>query len=110
MQELLKLEFRKLTKQKSLYICLAIMLSLILLSAIVYKVLMSTSIDMGDFVTDLNNIDGIFFTLTTLSNADFFIILGIVVAITFCFDFEEHTIRNIFARGYSRTSLYFSKL
>lgn len=112
MKELFKLEFRKLRKQKSMYICLAIMLCMIFLAAIVYKVLMasSVSIDMGDFMTDLNNVDAIFFTLTTISNADFFIVLGIVVAITFCFDFEEHTIRNIFAKGYSRTTSYFSKL
>ena len=110
MKELIKLEFRKLTRQKSLYICLAIMLGLILMSAIIYKVLMVSNIDLGDFVTDINNVDGIFFTLTIISNADLFIILGIVIAITYCFDFDEQTIKNIFARGYSRKSLFFSKV
>lgn len=110
MKELIKLELRKLVKQKSLYICLAIMLVLILMSAIVYKVLMASAMDLGDLVTDMNNIDGIFFTLTTLSSADFLIIMGIVIAITFCYDFEEQTIKNIISRGYNRKSIYFSKV
>lgn len=110
MKELIKLEFRKLRKQKSLYICLGIMLALILMSAITYKILMASGMNLGDLPIDLSAVDGIFFTLTTLSNADFFIIIGIVIAITYCFDSEEHTIKNVFARGYSRSSLFFSKV
>ena len=110
MKELLKLQLRKLTKQKSLYICLAIMLALVLLSAVAYKIMMASSISLGDIAPELSDVTGIFFTLTTLSNADFFIILGIVVAITYCYDYEEHTVKNIFAKGYSRTSLFFSKV
>lgn len=110
MKELIKLEFRKLTKQKSLYICLAIMLTLALFAAITYKIMIASGINLGDMAPELSNVNGIFFTLTTLSNVDFFIIWGIVIAITYCYDFEEHTIKNIFAKGYSRTSLFFSKV
>ena len=110
MKELVKLEFRKLARSKSMYICLAIMLGFILLSAVAYKILIASAIDLGEVGAQFNNIDVISFTLTTLSNANFFIILGIIAAITFCFDFEEGTIKNIIARGYSRTSLFFAKV
>ena len=81
------------------------MLFLILLDAIIYKVLMNSEVDMGDIATQLKlyNMSGIFFTLATISNAEFFLIMGIIVAIIYCYDFEEQTIKNIFVKGYSKT-------
>ena len=112
MGNLLKLEMRKLSRQKSLYFCLVIMIFLILLDAIIYKVLMNSEVDIGDLATQLKlyNMSGIFFTLATISNADFFLIMGIIVAIIYCYDFEEQTVKNVFVKGYSRNALYFSKI
>ena len=110
MKELLSLEFRKLSKQKSLYICLAIMLGLILLSAVAYKIILVSAVDMGDFADIMLDLNATKFTLMTISNANFLIIMGIVIAISYCYDFEEQTVKNIFARGYSRKSFYFAKM
>ncbi len=35
---------------------------------------------------------------------------GIVTALLVCDDYEQQTIKNIYARGYSRSQVYFSKL
>ena len=77
MKELLSLEFRKLSKQKSLYICLAIMLGLILLSAVAYKIILVSAVDMGDFADIMLDLNATKFTLMTISNANFLIIMGI---------------------------------
>ena len=42
MSSLLRFNFRKLRKQKSLYLCVGIMLGMLLLSAVMYKMIMDS--------------------------------------------------------------------
>lgn len=109
MKNLLKLELRKLAKQKSLYICTGIILAMLLISAITFKIASNFNISDPE-ISALLNPDGIKFFLMSIDSGNFTIILAITIAITYCYDFEEGTIKNIFARGYSRSSLYFSKI
>lgn len=95
MGKLLKLEFRKLRKQKSFYICTALMLALLLFSAVTMK---QAYIGAGAA-----------FAENALSACSFLMFAGIVTALLVCDDYEQQTIKNIYARGYSRSQVYFSK-
>lgn len=121
MGNLLKFEFRKLRKQKSFYICTAIMVALLLMTALLLNFIqdiasalpeepsedgvnISVSVDEGasKFVT-------LDFVVGALSNASFVTIVGIFAVLFLCSDYEQQTIKNIFARGYSRQAVCLSK-
>lgn len=122
MGNLLKFEFRKLRKHKSFYICTAIMVALLLMTALLLNFIkgiasdlpeepsedgvnISVSVDEGasKFVT-------LDFVVGALSNASFVTIVGIFAVLFLCNDYEQQTIKNIFARGYSRQTVCLSKL
>ena len=100
MMSLLRFEFRKLWKQKRFYICTGVMVSLILLSGVTTKVLLG----------DATGMTAIELMLNAVENSSFLMIAGIFVALHICEDYEQQTIKNIYARGYTRTEVYFSKL
>lgn len=111
MIKLLQFELFKLRKQKSLYICSAIILAGLFLSVAASFVLTRT----------LGGLDGLFeeeipvptavdMVLSAVSAADFTLIAGIFIALYVCGDYSQKTIKNIYSRGFSRSDVYFAKL
>lgn len=101
MIKLLRFEWRKLWRQKSLYICFSIGLLLAALFIILGKVLTERfGLPFGSATESL---------LVMLPRSGFISLLGIYLAIFVCSDYSQHTIKNIYARGYSRTSVYLAK-
>lgn len=100
MKNLLKFEWRKLWQSKSLYIVFSIGLVSIILSLALSKVLLEI------FNTTPNATQSM---LSVLTMSNFTSLLGIYIAIFVCDDFSQHTIKNMYARGYSRSAVYFSK-
>ncbi len=105
MKKLLKLEFRKLRKQKSFYICTIVMVVLLFVSAITSKALCNAS---SEFAAQYNG-SGIAAMISAISNCSFLLIAGIFVALFVCDDYEQQTIKNIYSKGYSRSQVYGSK-
>ncbi|MCM1130270.1 MAG: ABC transporter permease [Roseburia sp.] len=102
MSKLISFEFRKILRQKSLYICLIIVLGLIGLSAAV-----NASLEKNPEFEFLFTVSS--FTKQALSSASFFMILGIFVALYCCDDVANNTLKNLYSRGFSRGQVYFSK-
>lgn len=101
MGKLLKFEWRKLWQSKSLYIIFGIGLICMVLSMVAFKILSIT----------VNATAGI---LLALQSSNFVSLVGasllsVFVTIFACADHSQHTIKNIYARGYNRTAVYFSK-
>lgn len=101
MKNLLKLEFRKMRKQKSFYICLIMMAGLLFLSVLTTNVLAQSP---AFTATSIDTVTG------ALNSSSFLLIAGIFAALCVCDDYEQQTIKNIYARGYARTQVYLSKL
>lgn len=99
MINLLKFEFHKLFRQKSFYICTAVMVAMSFIGILISKVL----------AEDATQISGAYFLLGAISNADFTIICGIFIALFTCTDYSWQTIKNVYSRGYSRSFVYFAK-
>lgn len=107
MKNLLKLEFRKMRKQKSFYICTLVMIGLLFLSVLTANALLTGNHAAlaGTFAAS-----GMDTAINAVNNSSFLMIAGIFVAIFVCDDYEQQTIKNIYARGYSRKQVYLSKL
>lgn len=101
MSKLLKFEWRKLWQSKSFYI----IFGLGLLSTILFMILGKVLTDV--FATPDGN--PLASMLVVLSNSGFVSLLGVYLVIFACADYSQQTIKNIYARGYSRTAVYFSK-
>ena len=104
MKNLLKLEFRKLKTRKSFYICIAVMVGMFAISTFTINGLINP-----DFSEDLG-LSGINSLIGALSSSSFTMISGIFVALFVCEDYTSQTVKNIYAKGYSRTKVYLSKL
>ncbi len=103
MNKLIKFEFRKLYKSKSFYICLAVCLGLVLLGGLTTKVIMANvegEVDLPSKYTMLQD---------AISLASVTLIAGIFTALFVCEDDTSGTIKNIYAKGYSRGSVFISK-
>lgn len=100
MINLLKFEFRKLWQSKSLYI----VFSIGFISIIMYMLLAKIMVEI--FHASLNATVSM---LSVLVISNFVSLLGIYLAIFVCSDYSQHTIKNIYARGYNRSAVYFSK-
>ncbi len=100
----LKFEWRKLWQSKAMYIIFSLGLISITLMMILSKTLSElTSIFSSP------DINATSMLLTALTSGSFITLLGIYIALFACQDYTQHTIKNIYARGYSRTAVYFSK-
>lgn len=113
MKDVLRLEFRKLKRQKSFYICGGIMLGLILLSAISGKFQNDT---MKEIAGDEIILDGLMSFVTVISSVvgalsagSFELLAAIFVSLAVCDDYSQQTIKNIYSRGYTRSQVYFGK-
>ena len=103
MNNLIKFEFRKLFKSKSFYICLAVCLGLVLLGGLTTKVIIENSEGNIDLPSKYSMLQG------AISSANIVLISGIFTAIFVCEDETLGTIKNIYAKGYSRGSVFISK-
>ena len=112
MKDLLRLEFRKLKRQKSFYICLGIMIAMILISGITAKIFVRYASQIAEISNGEEQlpISAGEFMLGMLSASSFSMISAIFVAIVVCGDYESQIIKNIYAKGYSRGNYYFSKM
>ena len=104
MDKLLNFEFRKLFRQKSLYVCCAVMLLFIFLSGFLGKVIIDNSEELIQPLPTASD------TLcSALSDGNAALIIGIFIALFVCEDYTDGTIKNIYSKGYSRTEIYLSK-
>lgn len=106
MKNLLKLEFVKLKRRKSFYICTLIMLGLVIISNLTIKAVLSL---LPDVIGDITS-SGIDSLVSGLSNSSFTLIASIFVILFVCEDYTNQTIKNIYAKGYSRTNVFLSKI
>ncbi len=100
MGKLLKFEWRKLWQQKSLYIIFSIGFISTILAMLLAKVMLEI------FHATPNATQSM---LGVLTMSNFVSLLGIYIAIFVCSDYSQHTIKNIYARGYGRSAVFFSK-
>lgn len=115
MNNLLSAEFFKLFRRKSFYVCIAILLVLILISAIATKVLIDSEvIPGGDLETmgiDLSDMSAANQLAGTFGDSDTFsLLLAIFVSLFICADYSSGAIKNTCSRGYARWKIYMSKL
>lgn len=103
MINLLKFEFHKLIRQKSFYICTAVMLAMSVIGIMLSKALAENS----EFNMAMPTAQSAL--LSAVSSSNFTMICGIFIALFVCADFDQQTIKNVYSRGFSRDSVYFSK-
>lgn len=106
MGNLLKFEFAKLKKQKSFYVCTIIMVALLLLSALTTNTLINASPELEE----RSSASGISSLVSGPNNSSFILIASIFAVLFVCEDHTSQTVKNIYARGYSRKAVYFAKL
>ena len=108
MKQLLRFEFRKLFRSKAFYVCVAISIAFILLTVLIVKAmeveLKKVDPNYDTVYTSLSLIKGVF------SNGQISILGGIMISILVCEDFTSDTLKNVYARGYSRQSVFGAKL
>ena len=112
MNDLLRLEFHKLKRSKSFYIILIIMLAFVVISMITTKLLAGLADQINEIGAEFGetfSAAGESVLLGFLSAGNYSLLTAIFVAIVVCDDYESHIIKNIFARGYSRSDFYFAK-
>ena len=101
MRNLLRFEYHKIFRQKSFYVCFGIVFGMIFLNALLMKSLQDGEADVVFRAAE--------FCESALSSASFSMILGIFTALFVCDDYSNNTLKNIYARGYSREKVYVSK-
>lgn len=103
MSRLFKFELRKLFKTKSLYICTAITVLISFIIIIVSK----ASTSSPDTVVTATTVKQIL--LSTIQTSMFGMISSIFVSLFACTDYDQQTIKNIYAKGYSCDLVYLAK-
>lgn len=104
MGKLLRFEFRKLFRMKSFYVCLLIMAVMAFIGAKL------TSSMPKEMVKELSyNLQSNYYGLTGGKGNFTLVMLSIIIPIFVCLDFTNGAIKNVVARGYSRTKIFFSK-
>lgn len=104
MGRLLHFEFHKLIRQKSFYICLAVLVGMLVVSAETSQLLYADSEALSPTLNALDNLMG------SASGSVLTMVLGVFIPLFVCEDFASGTIRNIITRGYTRLEIFFSKL
>ena len=111
MMNLLRLEFRRLFRAKSFYICLAISLVMIVISAATTKMLlnMASSEEFGEAFGAMLQTPTSFSLLKSTASSSLTMVLAIFLSIFVCEDYTSDTIKNIYAKGHSRDQIFVSK-
>lgn len=103
MKRLVQFEFRKLGKSKHFYICLMVCIGLVLLGGLTSKIILENS--DGEMVTPT----GLSMLKGALASANVTLIMGIFIALFVCEDETFGTNKTIYAKGYTRIGVFFSK-
>ncbi len=118
MKQLLRFEFRKLFRRKSFYICLAVQVGYLILTALLqlllYKVIFAelgeenieAAVQEGMVVT----LTGVQFLLNSLEQGATLIVLAVFVSLFACEDRTSDSLKNVYSRGYGATEVYFAEL
>lgn len=132
MKRLLRFEFRKLFQARVLYICAAVLILVILLFAGINKmeeVVMEEAFSdysIGEESIDFNTSDempeglasimgmstghsGAADLLNVLTNIYIVVVFAAFIAVFFCGDFGNGTVKNVITKGYTRSEIFFSK-
>lgn len=103
MKSLLKLEFTRLRKQKSFYVCSVLAMVFVwLLESITY----TAAKNWQDFLVDASGIQSL---INGVGTSAYVLLSSVFVVLYFCEDHTQQTIKNILAKGYSKTQVYFAK-
>ncbi len=105
MLNLIKFEFRKLYKSKYPYIIAIISLAFALISGLTNKALYDALIESGQPVAG----SSAYLSTKGALAGTFTMLIGIFVALFATEDASSGTIKNIYARGYTRVQVYYSK-
>ena len=105
MKKLISFEFRKLFKSKYFYIITAISILFILLSGLTNKAISDALIANGETVQPYSSY---LFTKGSLGGT-YSMFLAIFIALFATEDSTSGTLKNIYAKGYTRNQVYFSK-
>ena len=115
MNKLLQLEFRRLFRAKSFYICTLISLAMILISAATSKLLYNAiTVEMDEETMEAFGAAAIqlptsFSMMKTVLSSSLTMILAIFVAIFVTEEYSGDIVKNVYSKGYSRDVVYFSK-
>ena len=105
MKKLINFEFRKLFKSKYFYIISAISVVFVLISGLTNKAIFDTLIENGETVQPYSSY---LFTKGALGGT-YTMLIAIFVALFATEDSASGTLKNIYAKGYTRSQVYFSK-
>ena len=105
MNKLISFEFRKLLKSKYFYIITAISVMFVLLSGLTNKAISDALIANGETVQPYSSY---LFTKGALGGT-YTMFIAIFVALFATEDSASGTLKNIYAKGYTRSRVYFSK-
>lgn len=108
MRQLLRFEFRKLFKSRAFYVCFAISVAFILITALTMKALEPELKKLDENYQSLYS--GLTMLKDVFSNGQIAILGGIMIAILVCEDFGSDTLKNVYARGYSRQNVFYAKV
>ena len=111
MKNVLELEFRRLFRAKAFYICILISLVLILISAATSKMLLNAvnTEELPEGMTVAIQAPTALSMMKGIGSSSVTMLLAIFVCIFVTEDFASDTIKNVYARGYTKTSVYVSK-
>ncbi len=107
MKKLLKFELRKLMRGKLLYISAALVAVLAFVSLLILK---ATQGIVDPMFRDEFSRTGTEEILLAVDSSYFMMVAGIFVAVFVCDDYTQQTLKNIYARGYTRINVTLSKL
>lgn len=113
MIKLINSDFYKLFRMKSLYVCLIVAVGLALLQSGISRLTVNMlEEDMGTSLVDMAGIGDIKDMLLNAMNGDqnWVIISIIAVSLFVSIEYRAGTLKNIVAKGFSRESIFFSKL
>lgn len=105
MKKLIIFEFRKLFKSKYFYIISAISVVFVLISGLTNKVIFDALIESGEPAQPYSSY---LFTKGALGGT-YTMLIAIFVALFATEDSASGTLKNIYAKGYTRSQVYFSK-
>ena len=112
MMNLLRLEFRRLFRAKSFYICTVISLVMILISAATTKMVLnmaSSAEEFGEAFGSMLQTPTSFSLLKSTASSSLTMVLAIFLSIFVTEDYTSDTIKNVYSKGHSRDRVFFAK-
>ncbi|MBQ9370444.1 MAG: ABC transporter permease [Clostridia bacterium] len=111
MKNVLELEFRRLFRAKAFYICILISLALILITAATSKIMLNAinTEELPEGVTVNMMAPTALSMMKGIGSSNVTTLLAIFVALFATEDYAGDIIKNIYARGYTRTEVYVAK-